>query len=202
MSTRFNELEALPPGQITGKEFEKIISDHAGRLENREILMLARYGTVASFFGGKLTAKDSLPDFEGVTSMGVQLIIEAKVTSSDRLSLAPHIVRPRQIKHMAKRARFNVPCFILCHHTGREMATKTVPPVTKVYPVHPSLPWVKECLEAYEKKQKTKGSIPHDMGFEIPWQQFQNCKNAGPNLMIALEKTRGIIYNLNAEAMQ
>lgn len=199
MRTTFDQFTVVPPGKITGKEFEKIIMDHAERLERREMLMLARYGTVASFFGGKMTAKDSLPDFEGVTSMGLQFIIEAKVTSSDRLSLAPNIVRPRQIKHMARRAEFNVPCFILCHHSGRELSTRTVEPLTKCYPVHPKLPWVEECLRAYKAKQKTTGSIPHDMGFEVEWQQFEGCKNAGPDIVMALEKARNIIYSLNTQ---
>lgn len=185
------------PGKMTGKLFEQRLLDHVDKLERRKILTMGRYGVQASMIGGKTMAVQSLPDFEGTTNNGAQFICEAKCIDTDTLSVNGSFLKKRQVTHLVRRADFNVPCFLIVHHYGRELKTKTVPNRTMVYPVHRKLEWVSRCLAAYAKGEEPKGSIPADMGFEIEWLLTPRAKNPGPDIVTAIKRTQHVIISLN-----
>lgn len=197
MSTSTDTTVPTPGGNFTGKEFEEALLKAAETLETRGHLTMGRYGVQASVFGGKTMAVQSLPDFEGVTSMGVQFICEAKTVQTNCLPMHTKFMKKRQVTFMVKRADYSVPCFFICLHRERVLKVHTVSARTVVYPVHRKMPWVQECLLAYREKREPQGSIPPEMGFEIDWWIPTNSKHARPDLMAAVEKTRNLIISLN-----
>lgn len=198
MSCATDTTVATPGGKWTGKEFEAALLKAAETGESRGDLCMGRYGVQASMVGGRTMAVQSLPDFEGVTSMGVQFICEAKVTERDLLRTHTTFIKKRQVTHMVRRADFCVPCFFMVLHRERILKTHTVQPVTMVYPVHRSLPWIQECMAAYKAKREPEGSIPREFGFEIEW-FIPSRKGATPrpDLITAIEKTRNLILGWN-----
>lgn len=159
---------------------------------------MGRYGTKSSFFNGASRAVPSLPDFEGVTQMGVQFLIEAKCIDTSVLPIHTRFLKQSQVVHLAQRADWNVPSMVLVHHYGRTLKTKTVPTVTMCYPVHRKCEWVQRCLEAYKAGEEPQGSIPPALwGFEVPWIKVGKARNPGPDLQLCIERSRGIILFYN-----
>ena len=168
----------MTPPNLKAKEFEQLILD-AGKRDHR--IEIDRYGVQVSLIAGEWRPIQSLPDFDGVLEQGRQFIMEAKTNSKTSLTLDKKHIKPRQIKHMLKRSRMGVPCFLIVHFNEFELKTKTHPAITVAVPVN-------DEDERWEllSTGKSAGSLGRSeacaMGDVITWSVPPRCQKALPDI--------------------
>jgi hypothetical protein len=184
------------PTKLTGKEFEQALTDAAAREEKNGLLVMDRYGVEVSVFGDKTIATPSKPDFEGTRADGKHFIIEAKVCAASAFDLRTSHIKPRQVRHMLKRSKFNSRCFLFIHFCQRVLKNANQPAFTVAIPVSGEDPRWQRYVEACDaakrdkKKMEAQGSInrneAHDIGQLVAWHVPAGCRKATPNLLPVL----------------
>jgi len=173
--------------KLTGKELEELLlwrarqhDELAGRY------CMGRYGVMATLRDGQWAPIKSLPDFEGVLSGGRQFIFDAKASSqpSYDLSGGTHKSFKHQYKHMQRRARFGVICFVLLHFNERILKTRTDPPFTTLFPIEDNAFW--QAYDAGEQKKISREEAKL-YGMEVEWNAPAGRKES-PDLYKALLK--------------
>lgn len=185
------------PIKLKGKEFETLLLDAARREEEAGILTMDRYGVECSVFGGKTVPIESKPDFEGITVLGRQFIIEAKANSQASFQMYPTVIKAKQVKHMLTRSRFNAWCFLVIHFNERILKNAVQPAFTSAIPVNDENPrwqryvdacaaWKREKRTNPEAKLEPQGSITRDEAQEtgtlILWRVPDRCRKALPDI--------------------
>lgn len=182
-----------PPPALKGTGpggFEELLMKEADRLENLGVLTMGRYPVASVVLKGSKFPMQvpSLPDFEGVNTAGRQFIIEAKVCSDSAFKIAKNMLKPKQVRHLLTRARFNVLGFLLIHFNEREGKTFYDPPFTVGIRILPEseggLPvWEKF---AADKKGTYAGSIDRaearELGTIVEWYTPKRCRSPRPHL--------------------
>lgn len=178
------ELTTYVPAKLkgnTGKDnFEDLLLQAAKRMKDR--LTMSRYGVTCIRRGpGDVMAIPSKPDFEGVFAGSSQFIIEAKVESGASFSLGAEAFKELQYNHMAERARYGVPCFLVIHYNYRKLNKTEDPAFTVALPVHPEL----QMWRDYESKELKR--IPREMalalGTIIPWTMPKGTRKPLPHFI-------------------
>lgn len=168
----------MTPTSLKAKEFEQLILD-AGKRDKR--MSIVRYGVQVSMIKGEWVPIQSLPDFDGILDNGKQFIMEAKVSGSTSLGLNKAEVKPRQIKHMLKRAQMGVPCFLIIHFNEKVMVTKTHPAITVAVPVNDEdARW--ELLADGKPAGNLGRCEACKMGTVITWSVPPRCKKVLPDI--------------------
>lgn len=148
-----NSDTAPTPDKVGAKEMETLalwqatkIDEPAGRYT------MGRYGVMSVFIGGNWMPVPSLPDFEGVLQGGRQFVFDVKVCSQASYALSGGTSKSfkHQYKHMQRRAKFGVLCFLLMHFNARKMKTKEDPAFTIMLPIYDTQP----LWEAYERGEQ------------------------------------------------
>jgi penicillin-binding protein-related factor A (putative recombinase) len=186
----------MAPERLTGADFEKLICEQAEIYEKRGLACFGRYGVQASMRPkeGEIGIYEpmmiqSLPDFEGVGRGGLHIIFDAKVCSQASFPWAKYRsetrgARARQLKHMLRRARFGTKCFFLIHWNERQLAKKTVPAVTYLFPVQAGvLYW--DRVESLEIRSLTQEDC-FDWGTQVTWRASGRGKKLRPEFLSAM----------------
>jgi len=175
--------------KLKGKELEDLILWRARQYdEPASRYSLGRYGVMASLIAGNWTPIQSLPDFEGVLPGGKQFIFDTKVCSQATYSLSGGTSKSfkNQYKHMRRRDKFGVMCFLLIHYNARELKTKSDPALTVLFPVGDTPFW-----EAYDNMEQ-KGITREDAvayGTVMEWRlATDRGTKKSPDLIAALEQ--------------
>jgi penicillin-binding protein-related factor A (putative recombinase) len=158
--------------RLTGERFEGIVTERCVQLRMLGLASIGKYGVQSRLVGGEWMPVQSLPDFEGVTMGGRQLIFDCKVCSQASFPLEKYRKltggsRAKQLTHMIERSHFGVRCFFLIHWNPRELKTRREPAVTYAFPVAHDHPfWV-----AFERGE-VKSLDRHDCetyAQPVPW---------------------------------
>ena len=182
-----------PPVALKGTGtggFEELLMTEAGRLDAQGILTMGRYPVASVMMQGSKFPMQvpSLPDFEGVFPNGRQFIIEAKVCSGAAFEITKAKLKPKQVRHLLSRHRFNVPGYILIHFNAREGKTFYDPPVTVGIQVRPESDGGLEVWEKFgaDKKGLYAGSLDRAeacrVGKIMEWHTPKQCRSPRPNL--------------------
>lgn len=172
----------MTPPKLAGKAFETLVLDAANRLESGGVLTLTRYGVQGVTFGGKTILIPSLPDFEGVARGGRQFIIETKCVQGSALALHDDKFKARQYSHMARRARFGVPCFLLIHFAERRLVHRTDPGMTIAFPVDETMDFWAGYMAGGVRSLSRETA--QNAGVLVPWTVPKGCRKPLPDLTV------------------
>ncbi len=168
---------------MNGKTFEEIVQRQIDLEEKRGKVTMSRYGTHAIFRDGKWTPIHSLPDFEGVLPpFGRQFIFDCKVCGGASFSLHDEKLKERQLRHMYKRSRFGVICFLLIYFRPRQLATKTEQRLTIAIPVHPDHDFWARVQTGEIKSLNRETAI--QIGVPIEWTSGRSSR---PDVLAAIK---------------
>lgn len=175
---------------MKGKEFEEItlyrLKDH----EKRGDCTAGRYGVQATMRKDeqgvpRWAPVSSLPDFEGILApYGRQFCFEAKVCGQASLTIDDEKFKARQLRHLMTRARFGGISFVLIHWSERRLKTRTDPPVTWAFPVHPD----HEFWVAVDRREIKSITRPHceEYGVLVPWNTLPGGRTPRPDILSAV----------------
>lgn len=175
-----------PQSKLPWKEFERLLLLAGARLEAEGVLSIGKYGVkVAGIIDGKpQRVIPSLPDLEGAWAPhGRQVIIEAKVTASASLSLLASSakVTSTQIRHLIRRSRVGVGCWLVVHWNARELVRRTIPAVTTAIPVRWDDRW--QAIDRNEIKSISQETALQ-IGISLPWVAEGRAKVLVPDLRL------------------
>jgi penicillin-binding protein-related factor A (putative recombinase) len=176
---------------LKGKELEALVKERASEYLSMRLADITAAGVQAVMTGTAPTGEplwqiiQSLPDFEGVTSFGAQFIFDCKVCSQSSFDLSKYNKevkgpKSRQLRHMQKRARFNVPCFFLMHWNSRSGKTFSEPAETYLFPVEDSEFW--DAFERAEKRSITRKDC-REYGVVCKWSIYGNGRKPRPEII-------------------
>ena len=180
---------------LKGKELEVLVKERAVEYLAMQLADITSCGVQAVPIGtdpdGKLKWQviKSLPDFEGVTSFAVQFVFDCKVCSQASFNLAKYREetrgeRSRQLKHMLKRSRFQVPCFFLLHWNSRVLTTFCEPAETFLFPIDVNMEFW-QSFDRGEKRSITREDC-RTYGVECKWSIYGNGRKPRPDLLPAV----------------
>jgi penicillin-binding protein-related factor A (putative recombinase) len=154
---------------------------------------MSRYGVGARYDGetGGWSPVSSYPDFEGVTPDGRQFIFDAKVCSQPSFKLdRDSSLFKLQFRHLMRRSKFGVTCFLLIHFNGRKLAKKVEPEFTAAIEVREdSRLW--EEFDRIERKSISRAEAEM-YGIVVPWNKHsERAVKDTPDLMYAIKTLRG-----------
>jgi len=129
-----------PTEQLKGKDFEALIKQRCDQLRLAGLASIGRYGVQAARRKDDWVILRSLPDFEGVSRDGRQVVFDAKVCSAASFCLTEYMpktngAKSRQLSHMLERSRYNSRCFFLIHWNPRELQSRHDAPKTYAFPI-------------------------------------------------------------------
>jgi len=159
--------------RLKAKEFEEHCLERMRFEEGRGRGTMSRYGVMAwievQSTGVTWNPQKSLPDFEGVLPpLGRQFICDCKVCSKSHVKLADDHVSELQVRHMLRRSRFGVVCFLLIHWNERVLVTKSDPAETFAFPVYDQHPFWLAFL-ADEGKRTINREDCRRYGVPVDW---------------------------------
>ena len=168
--------ELSVPAKLNGKKFEKLLLEYTVREKKR--LTMDRYGVQVAFIDGAWTPVPSFPDFEGVIMGGKQFIVEAKSCSAASFPLHDDKFKERQYRHMKRRSKYGVPCFLIVHFNQRILKTKTVPAMTISIRVDPGMQLWKDFEAGLVKSISPELALEN--GSVVEWKTPKGCRKALP----------------------
>lgn len=161
-------------GNLTGREFEKLIVEQCAIYEKCNVACIGRYGVQATRSRDEWVILSSLPDFEGDCYKPRQehVIFDAKVCSQASFGLSKYRnevrgARRRQLNHMFKRDRFGAKCFFLIHWNERKLKSRIDYAITYRFPVSLHMVFWK-LFEAGEVKSITRDDC-ETYGLPVEW---------------------------------
>jgi hypothetical protein len=181
-----------PPDTLggNGKELEELLMNEAKRLEKDSILTMGRYGTMVSMVDDAWLPVPSLPDFDGARANGRQFIIEAKVCSQPSFRIQNDKIKQKQLRHMLKRSRFNVDCYVLIHFNARLGRTFYEPAFTVAMPILDgacgwAAGWAQfaECKEKYTEFPGLTRQLAQELGIPVKWHIPPRSNKLRPDLL-------------------
>lgn len=171
---------------MTGKEFESLLLWRARTYdEPLGLYTMGRYGVMAVMHDNEWRPIKSLPDFEGVMPGGHQFIFDAKTCSQPSYALSGGTSKSleHQYKHMRRRAKFGVLCFLLIHFNARTLKTREDPAFTAAIAIRDSPLW--ESYDRGELKTITRDEALR-YGQKVPWNKPGTARTEAPDLNYVL----------------
>ena len=137
-----------------------------------------RYGVMAYVVDGEWKPKKSLPDLEGVFfKNGRQWISEAKTVSGPSLGLSSRLKNDnswKQLEHLFDRSQYRANTSYLIHFNERELAKRTEPNQTWLFPVHPFHPYWRGFLQG--RYTTIKRDDCEKYGVRVNWGIPNRCR--------------------------
>lgn len=158
--------------RLTGGKFEALVKERCVQLQTLGLAHITRYGVQAVRSSDVWHVIPSLPDYEGVTRNGRQVIFDCKVCSQSSFALKEYRMetngsRSRQLKHMLDRSRFAVRCFFLIHWNERQLTNRRFPAETFAFPIGNSHRFWDAFLAGEVKAIRRQDCETY--GHRIPW---------------------------------
>lgn len=183
---------------MKGKDLEEAVLERAAQYKRLGTAHVSRCGVQAVMIGidqstgaPKWQVIRSLPDFEGVNSLGQQFIFDAKVCSLASFDLTPYRAetagtKSRQLKHMFERSQFGVACFFLMHWNARSGKRFKEPHQTYLFPIV----WNSDFWHGFLSAEIRSINRRHceELGTVVEWNAADGGRKLRPDYLAAMSE--------------